>query len=108
MGRLIDEDMLIDELIEQLKTAAGRQIASLVKNDHNGVIMAQTMQATLTKAIMTAKTLPPADDTVNVLRCRDCEYLQADAAEDGGVCRGCSRFRQNDDYCSRGKRRAEE
>lgn len=108
MGRLIDEDMLIDELIEQLKTAAGRQIASLVKHDHNGVIMAQTMQATLTKAIMTAKALPPADDTVNVLRCRDCENLQTIEEEDSGVCRECSRFRQKDDYCSQGKRRAEE
>lgn len=108
MGRLIDEDMLIDELIERSKNAAGWQITSLIKHDHDGEIRAETAMASFTEAILTAKTLPPADDTVNVLRCRDCEYLKTTAEADGGVCREVNSFRQKDDYCSRGKRRAEE
>ena len=56
----------------------------------------------------------PADDVVEVVRCKDCEFWNKDENILGGICDEWSDFEDSiisytkpDDYCSRGERKEE-
>ena len=95
MGRLIDIDRLCNDLAKRWS------IADKKKEDLIRVVMADVVTPIVVSQ--------PTVDAVEVIRCRDCKLSELYTARDGNQYYYCvehgSKWQEENDYCSFGKRK---